>query len=186
VPGLPGGGKPPVGGTPVANLATSTALGTIFRRVLPLAAIGGAAYGGLKTITDPSQELQDAPRSAWGVDDALRSLWKSFNTTGGNPYGAEADKTRAQQQSLNAFSGVGQRLGIDAPVRIDSSSIQEMVRPSGTQDVKITNPQPPVVNLTVNQSISGVLDPQAAGNASAGQIGSQVKSAVESAFIDAQ
>lgn len=177
-------GKPPKGGKPGANLATGTALGTIFRRVLPLAAIAGASYGGLKTITDPSDGLTNAPRSAWGVDDALRSLWKQFNTSGGNPYADEAEKARADQQSMNVFGGVQQRLGVDQPTRIDAASIAAMRQPTAEQPVRVTNQQPPIVNLSVTQHITGVSDPKAAADATLGRIGEISRNAYESAYSD--
>lgn len=71
-------------------------------------------------------------------------------------------------------------------MRIDSGSIAAMIQPSGTQDVRLTNPVPSVVNLSVVQNISGAGDPVAVGNAAASALGSEVKSAVDSAFIDAQ
>src|SRR5690606_3307280 len=130
---LPTPGKPPKGGKPGVNVATGTALGAILRRVIPLAVIAGAGWGGAKTITDPSDELTKAPRSAWGADDALRGLMKQLSNSGGNPYAAEAERIRAQQEANDPLAGAKQRLGIDQPVRIDASSIQQMTQPNGVQ-----------------------------------------------------
>ncbi len=68
--------------------------------------------------------------------------------------------------------------------RIDASSIAEMVRPSGTQDVRVVNQQPPNVTVHAPISITGVADPQAAANAVIGQLGAAVKNAADSQFSD--
>ncbi len=68
--------------------------------------------------------------------------------------------------------------------RIDAGSIAEMVKPNGTQDVRVTNREP--VNVTVHNqiSITGVSDPEAAGNAAAAQVGEKVRQGVESSYSD--
>ncbi|MGC4389620.1 phage tail tape measure protein [Agrobacterium sp. M50-1] len=68
--------------------------------------------------------------------------------------------------------------------RIDAGSIAEMVKPSGTQDVRVTNREPVTVTVHNQFSITGVSDPQTAGNAAASQIGEKVRQNVESAFSD--
>lgn len=71
----------------------------------------------------------------------------------------------------------------DDLVRIDASSIAAMTRPSGTQDVRVTNPPPPP-NVTVNApiTITGVMDPQAAASSATSQLGQKTKAAVESSL----
>ncbi|TCR07274.1 phage tail tape measure protein [Neorhizobium sp. JUb45] len=75
-------------------------------------------------------------------------------------------------------------LGIVRTTRIDSSSIAAMIQPSGTQDVRVTNPQPPNVTVHAPISITGVADPQAAASSAASQLGESVRAAVESADTD--
>lgn len=147
LPGTPG--KPPAGGAPPA--AGGSALGAIAKRIAGIVGLGYMSYEGAKTITSPSDELTNAPRQKWGVDDALRSLWRSFNTTGGNPYASEAEAARQQQQGLNVFSGVGQRLGVDQPVKIDASSIGALTKPTAEQPVRVMNPPPPP-NISITNS----------------------------------
>ena len=181
LPGTPG--KPPAGGTPPA--AGGSALGAIAKRIAGIVGLGYMSYEGAKTITSPSDELTNAPRSAWGVDDALRSLWKSFNTSGGSPYAAEAERIRAQQAANDPLAAVKQRYGIDQPVRIDASSIGEITRKSGVQDVREINKHPPVVNVNVGGvTISGVSDPKAAADATLGRIGEISRNAYEASFSD--
>jgi phage tail sheath protein FI len=68
------------------------------------------------------------------------------------------------------------------PIRIDAGSVAEMTRPSGVQSVLVTNPQAPNVTVHAPITINGVADGTAAGNAAAAQLGSEVKSAVESSY----
>jgi TP901 family phage tail tape measure protein len=69
-------------------------------------------------------------------------------------------------------------------VRIDSSSIAEMMRPQGTQDVRVTNQQPP--HITVNSPVT--IYEASNGQAVAGQvgdaIGEAVRSQLEASFSD--
>jgi len=71
--------------------------------------------------------------------------------------------------------------------RIDSSSIQQMIQPSGVQQVQEVNRQPPP-NVTVHNSfiINEAANPTAVANEVGAQTGQAVKTAVDSAFIDAQ
>lgn len=70
------------------------------------------------------------------------------------------------------------------PIRIDAASLAEMIKPSGTQDVRVTNQQPPVINQTVNQTINGVSDPLAAADAAAARLGEASRAAYEASFSD--
>lgn len=72
----------------------------------------------------------------------------------------------------------------DQPVRISAESIAQMLQKSGTQDVRVTNPQPPNVTIHAPISIYGVSDPKAAAGAAASDLGQAVKSAVEGSFSD--
>jgi TP901 family phage tail tape measure protein len=66
-----------------------------------------------------------------------------------------------------------------------AASIAEMMKPSGTQDVRVVNQQPPPnVTFYVTNTISGVSDPQAAMKAAAEYLGSETKSAIESLLSD--
>lgn len=67
---------------------------------------------------------------------------------------------------------------------VDLGTLRAAMAPQGVQDVRVQNPAPPVVNLSVVQHIMGVSDPQAAGTAAANQLGSAVKSAVEGSYSD--
>lgn len=72
----------------------------------------------------------------------------------------------------------------DDIVRIDATSIAEMTKPNGTQDVRVTNQQP--VNVTVHApiSITGTADPQAVGSAAAAQLGDAVRQATDGNLSD--
>lgn len=71
-------------------------------------------------------------------------------------------------------------------VRIDASSIAAMVQPTGVQQVHVTNQQPPNVTVHAPVTITGISDAPAATAAAAAQLGSEVKSAVESGYLDSQ
>lgn len=69
-------------------------------------------------------------------------------------------------------------------ISINASSIAAMTRPSGIQQVLVTNPQPPNITIHAPVSITGVTDSAAAVSAAANQMGGAVKSAVEGGFSD--
>lgn len=69
---------------------------------------------------------------------------------------------------------------------IDLGTLRAAMAPQGVQAVTVTNPQPaPVVNLSVTQNIT-TSDPRAAASSAAGQLGTAVKSAVESGYLDSK
>ncbi|ASS56892.1 phage tail tape measure protein [Rhizobium leguminosarum] len=70
----------------------------------------------------------------------------------------------------------------NSPVKLDRATIVEMMKPSGVQDVKITNPTRPDVTIHAPISITGVIDPKAAAAAAVDQLGKAAKSAVEESF----
>ncbi len=74
--------------------------------------------------------------------------------------------------------------GEERPVRIDASSIAEMTRPAGVQDVRVTNQQPPNINIHAPITITGVSDPQAAADAAIAKLGAQIKARSDAAFSD--
>ncbi len=71
----------------------------------------------------------------------------------------------------------------DTAMKLDGGTIAALLQPSGTQDVRVTNPPPPP-NVTVNApiTINGVSDPQAAASSAAAQLGQKTKAAVESSL----
>jgi hypothetical protein len=58
--------------------------------------------------------------------------------------------------------------------------------PQGVQQVMVTNPQAPNVTVHAPITITGVVDGSAAGSAAASQLGNEVKSAVESGYMDSR
>ena len=101
-----------------------------------------------------------------------------FNGGGEKPrgkYADAADAARADQARMNMFGG-----------NVDINSLRQAMAPQGVQQVTVTNPVAPQLNVTVNQTINGTSDPVAAGNAAAGQLGGAVKSAVESGYMDSR
>lgn len=80
--GAAGAAQTGAAGATAAGAAGATATGgmSIISRLIGAALYGMAAYEGAKTITDPSKELQNAPRSKTGVDDALRWLYNQMSS----------------------------------------------------------------------------------------------------------
>ncbi len=190
---------------PAAQVAGGTLLGRLSTMALGFArlfTIGGAAAGGVEfgrqSYTGDTFYKQG---KAWlpGPEDALHAIGaylKSFalSENGPAPAGVYAQSAMDSARAARA-AGIGgsttetlpgktaDDLGIKT-TRIDASSIAEMVRPSGTQDVRVVNQQPPNVTVHAQFSITGVTDPQAAATAAANQLGASVKTAVDSQFSD--
>ncbi|MDR6900213.1 hypothetical protein [Rhizobium miluonense] len=138
---------------------------------------------------------------AWlpGPDDALHAIGsylKSFVTSENGPASAGVYTQTAMDSARTAHAaGFGGSTTETLPgktaddlglitTRIDASSIGEIVRPSGTQDVSVVNQQPPNVTVHAPISITGIADPQAVANAAISQLGSAVKNAADTQFSD--
>ncbi|QXC50941.1 phage tail tape measure protein [Agrobacterium salinitolerans] len=68
--------------------------------------------------------------------------------------------------------------------RIDAGSIAEMVKPRGTQDVRVTNQQPVSAPVYATFHITGVSDPKAAADEALSRLGDLVRDSKESSFSD--
>lgn len=94
-------------GATAAGAAGATAAGgmSILSRLIGGALYGWAAYEGAKTITNPSEELKNAPRSKTGVDDALRWLYNQMSS----------DETPANDNGSYVVpaQGASERLALD-------------------------------------------------------------------------
>ncbi|CDZ43106.1 TP901 family phage tail tape measure protein [Neorhizobium galegae bv. officinalis] len=119
----------------------------------------------------------------------------TLSTDGGPGFqeGMKAENDRFLSSWLEQHGGGAPKYGTtdtlagksaDDAVRIDASSIAAMVQPTGTQDVRVTNPQPPNITIHAPISISGVVDPQAAAAAAVSKLGETTKAAVEAADTD--
>jgi TP901 family phage tail tape measure protein len=69
---------------------------------------------------------------------------------------------------------------------IDIGVLRAAMAPQGVQQVMVTNPQAPNVTVHAPITITGVADGSAAGSAAASQLGNEVKSAVESGYMDSR
>ena len=194
--GVPGGKPPVAGGRPGA---TPVAAGSAWMRTLGALGAGLTGLGvsqtlGLGSRGTPEQEADMARRLKAQVESGKAA--NATNATVGQSTTAgviaqmaidAARYARAMGTGGSTTDTLPGKTADDVGVtRIDSGSIAAMIQPSGTQDVRVTNPVPPVVNLSVVQNISGAGDPVAVGSAAASALGSEVKTAVDSAFIDAQ
>lgn len=108
--------------------------------------------------------------------------WLGMDKPKGGPdqfkSGAYLEELRGTIPTLPA-----QRTGPE-PITIDQ--IQGALRPQGTQDVRVTNPVPPVVNQSNVFNITEAANAQATAGAIAAQIGEASRAGVESGYMDAQ
>lgn len=117
--GLVSGGTAASGAAGAGAAAGASGMG-ILSRVLAAAGLGYAAYEGARTITDPSKELQDAPRSKWGVDDVLRLAYEKYKASNAD---AGPDK-QPDYTSLTRDPGAhGERLMGD--VKVEGRSVSK-------------------------------------------------------------
>lgn len=119
----------------------------------------------------------DQYREAPGLSESLSGTWKAWSDligSGGDKYSGDAAAARSEQNSANVLG--------PATVRIDAASVAEMT--AGTQDVHVTNPQPPNIYLTLSQTITGITDPKAAGDAAMARAGQTARDAVQASYSD--
>jgi len=117
--------------------------------------------------TDPqSTAISSRVAAHEAMDNATRSRAAGFGGTTDTLPGKTADD-----------------LGIGAG-RIDASSLAEIMKPRGTQDVRVVNNQPVNAPVYATFNITGVSDPKAAADAALAKLGDLVKSDKESSFSD--
>lgn len=82
-----------------------------------------------------------------------------------------------------AFSGLGRGEGADTSIRINTSDIQALIQPSGTQDVRVTNP-PPAPNINVSVTVTATTGASASeiGSQVGAQVGAAAKRAIQSSY----
>ncbi len=82
-----------------------------------------------------------------------------------------------------AFSGLGRGEGADPSIRINTSDIQALIQPSGTQDVRVTNP-PPAPNINVSVTVTATTGASASeiGSQVGAQVGAAAKRAIQSSY----
>lgn len=166
-PGSPGSSGAPKGG---GLMGTLKAIGAASLALGVLSTLGG--NGEVRQLTaDEQAQMFQRPAPATPTMPGLSAFTAQDN----------ANRARAA-----GFGGSTENLpGKTADdVAINASSIAALTRPTGVQQVLVTNPSP--IQLTVHApiSITGVADGTAAGTAAANQLGSAVKSAVEGSYSD--
>lgn len=134
------------------------------------------------------QKYKDGLRKLFGLekDEKGVSSWDRFwFGKGAEPEFSSRDHFgirtggNGSQTALASSDG-----GSGGSVRIDANSIAEMQRPSGTQDVRVVNNQPPPINVHAPISITGVTDPSAAASQAADALGQAIRDAVSSSYSD--
>lgn len=134
------------------------------------------------------QKYKDGLRKLFGLEEDEKgvSSWDRFwFGKGAEPEFSSRDhfgiRTGVNGTSTAVASSDG---GKNGSVRIDATSIAEMQRPTGTQDVRVVNNQPPPITVHAPISITGVTDPSAAATQAAAQLGQAVQDAVASSYSD--
>lgn len=137
---------------------------------------------------DNQKKYRDGLLRLLGMDDPLTAPTAPDPQAGlSSRVAAQAAIDNANRARAAGYGGTTDTLPgktADDIVRIDATSIAEMTRPNGTQDVRVTNQQPVTVTVNAPINITGVADPQAAGSAAAAQLGNEVQRATEGAFSD--
>lgn len=178
---LPGGGKPGASpkGVPTAAPKPTGALPPALPWWSGLAVWGSAAAGAYTAYDRLSNGTSPRDNGAWGFDvlDGIRSLMNAASTGEKGKYADEAAAARADQDRMNVFSPQGQ---------ITPESLRAAMAPQGVQQVLVTNPQAPNITVSAPITITGVSDPQAAAASAAGQLGSAIRSEVESGYMDSR
>lgn len=160
--------------------------------------------GEMKTFMEENKKRWDG-YSAW-LEKHVGSPKNLLNyRNSGHPYTTGADGVSARPDQISPFyeqpaddGSVSARPGQSSmlferqtddggvsgrrQVVIDPSSISALNQPAGTQDVRVTNPQPVALNVTVNQTISGAGDAKAVADNAAAKMGAATKAAVESSL----
>lgn len=186
-PVVPSGGKPPV--VPPAGGGWLSGLRTLGAGLLGL---GVSQTLGIGSRGTPEQEA-DMARRLEAQAAANRSSNAANATIGQSTIAATIAQLAIDAANAARSMGIGGRTTDTLPgktmddvgvMRIDSGSIAAMIQPSGTQDVRVTNHQPP--NVTVNNSIviNEAANPSAVASEVGAQTGQAVKSAVESSYSD--
>lgn len=118
-------------------------------------------------------------REAPGIGESFSGWWDTMRSR--ETWLGAASK---EGFSFRSHNGIETKAAQNTPVRIDASSIAEMTRPAGVQDVRVTNQQPPNINIHAPITITGVSDPQAAADAAIARLGAQIKARSDAAFSD--
>jgi TP901 family phage tail tape measure protein len=189
--------KPQAGAAPAAAPSASPSLAGRLSGVARNGLIGGLfATGGEMLI----EKLFDSIDKRFGIDGsdrpepgilaALRRLMgpgQGVNVDQGvyeRSRRVDADFRRDPEAARGrAFSGIGSGEGGEQSVRISTSDIQALIQPSGTQDVRVTNP-PPAPNVSVSVTVNATTGASAAeiGSQVGAQVGAAAKRAIQSSY----
>ncbi|KRA05363.1 phage tail tape measure protein [Rhizobium sp. Root564] len=197
-PGLGGGGGK---AGPKASRGGGGAPGAV-----PVAGVGAwlSRFSWMTAVATAAQTLGDTPGDTFDdklkyQQDSKEKLARLLGLSGGstepdpqstvlaNNVAAQTAMDNATRSRAAGFGGTTDTLPgktADDIVRIDATSIAQMSKPNGTQDVRVTNQQPVSVTVNAPITITGVADPQAAGSAAAAQLGAEVQRATEGNLSD--
>jgi TP901 family phage tail tape measure protein len=182
--GTAAGGAPPKGApTTPGGTSSATARGGGLASVLR--GVGAAALalgvvttlggkGEVRQLTDADQELMFNKRGQSPVTPTMPGI---------SAFTALDNATRARAMG---FGGSTDNLPGKTKDDIDIGVLRAAMAPQGVQQVMVTNPQAPNVTVHAPITITGVVDGSAAGSAAASQLGNEVKSAVESGYMDSR
>lgn len=161
-------------GAATAGKGILSRVGALFAGLTGLAAATSLGPGGVKKMTpEQSQYFRDRLPPEPATDSSRGGFLKRLL------FGSAAD------ENFSFKNHMGIETKAAGGMRIDASSIAAITQPTGTQDVRVTNPPqpvPPVVNQVNNFNITGVQDPVAAGQSAAAQVGQAAKAGVEASL----
>lgn len=195
-----GGGTTATAGAAGASGAAAAAGGGLAAKALGLArgSIFGAAAAGLWSAGKEAY-TGDTPYSQGKAfipspTDALHAIGSAISSVNqrlsavpqaSGVYAAMA-LDNANRARAMGFGGATDNLPGKTKDDIDIGVLRAAMAPQGVQQVLVTNPQAPNITVSAPITITGVSDPQAAAASAAGQLGSAIRSEVESGYMDSR
>ncbi|MFC5760515.1 phage tail tape measure protein [Rhizobium sp. GCM10022189] len=178
VGGIVAGGKVAAGAAGAAGKTGGGFWGNLLPIIGRLSTVAGLGLMQTRSSREMTPEEQQRVR-----DNAGREWIKTHPFIPQRPDTYTGSEAQLNAQRGTAYSPLQQAVdSSNSPIKLDRATIGELVRPSGVQDVKITNPTRPNVMINAPISITGVVDPKAAADAAIEQLGKTAKSAVEESF----
>lgn len=187
----PGGkkGSHPAKSTPSASVADVSYWAAVATWFKGLAVAGAPALAGEALSATPGSTFEEQVANQKKYREGLQKLLgltdsKSNEAVGGTYAQLALDAARFGTRGSTTESQPGKTADDIGVVRIDSTSLAEMMRPQGTQDVRVTNPQPPHVTVNSPVTIYEASNAQAVAGQVGDAIGEAVKSQIEASFSD--
>lgn len=187
VPRVPAPPAPAAPAVPTSGGAGALGIGSRVSGAIGKGAITGVLALGGQMLIDKMFETIDQRLGVDGKNRPDPGFWATLQRLAGGSRGVNVDQGQYERSRRidadfrrdpeaargQAFSGL----------RINSSDLQSLIRPSGTQDVRVTNP-PPAPNINVSVTVNATTGASAAdiGSQVGAQVGAAAKRAIQSSY----